>query len=313
MSLESQIRDLARSVGYVDCRFTTAEPFDDYREALEARARRFPEAAALYEAMKGRVDPRGNAPWVRSVVVAVRAYGKYRLPAGLEGHIGRNYLADRRIAACPDSAMPKRMKAGLIGLGIRVKAGGVPCRAAAARCGAVRIGRNGFAYAREHGSWINLEAWRVDAELAPDSADPDPLCPPGCRACLEACPTQAIADPYVMRMDRCVAYLTYGAPGPIPRELWDRMGPWVYGCDACQSCCPLNAGRWEGAEAAPWLDGVADRLRPEALATMDMAAYRDVVHPLFWYIDADEAGLARWRGNAIRACQDACAGGAHGR
>ena len=303
MSLESQIRDLAHSIGYAGCRFTSAEPFEDYRRALEDRQRQFPEAAGLYAAMRGRADPRGSAPWARSIIVAVRDYGKYRLPPGLAGHIGRNYLADRRIAACPDAAMPKRMKEGLIALGLRVKMGGVPCRAAAARCGLVRIGRNGFAYTREHGSWINVEAWRVDAELVPDPSDPEPLCPPGCRACQAACPTAAIVEPYVMRMDRCVAYLTYGAPGPIDAELESKMGGWIYGCDACQEACPLNVGKWRDEEPAPWLEAVAGRLTPEALATMDEAAYREFVHPLLWYLPDTPEGLARWHANARRACR----------
>jgi epoxyqueuosine reductase len=303
MSLESQIRDLARSIGYADCRFTAADPFEDYRRAIEDRQRRFPEAAGLYAAMLGRADPRGSAPWARSVIVAVRDYGKYRLPPGLVGHIGRNYLADRRIAACPDAAGPKRMKEGLMALGIRVKMGGVPCRAAAVRCGFVRIGRNGFAYTREHGSWINIEAWRVDAELTPDVPDTEPLCPPGCRACQAACPTEAIVEPYVMRMDRCVAYLTYGAPEPVDADLRAKLGGWIYGCDACQEACPLNAGKWRDEARAPWLEAAAERLTPEALATMDEATYRDVVHPLFWYLPETAEGLARWQANARRACQ----------
>jgi len=301
MSLESQIRDLAQSVGYAVCRFTTAAPFEDYRQALEDRMRRFPEAADLYAAMRGRVDPCGNAPWVRSIIVAVRHYGKYALPSGLVGHIGRNYLADRRIAACPDSGMPKRMKQGLIALGCRVKAGGVPCRAAGLRAGAVRIGRNGFAYTREHGSWINVEAWRVDAVLTPDEPDPEPLCPSDCRACQDACPTRALVAPYVMRMDQCVAYLTYGAPDPMPTGLAVRMDGWIYGCDACQDACPLNAGRWREDQPAPWLDEAADRLTPAALAALDEATYRDVVQPLFWYIPDTVEGLARWQTNARKA------------
>ncbi len=300
MSIETQIRELARSVGYVDCRFTTVEPFEDYREAIEDRMRRFPEAAGLYAGMLGRSDPRATAPWARAVVVGVREYGKYALPPGLTGHIGRNYLADRRIPACPDHAMPKRMKAGLVALGCRVKTGGVPCRAAAARAGAARIGRNGFAYARGYGSWINIEAWLVDAELAPDAPDREPLCPPDCHACLEACPTRAIVDPYVMRMDRCVAYLTYGAPEPVAPDVWAQMGERVYGCDVCQTACPLNAGAWREKEPAPWLDAVAGSLTPEALASMDEHTYRTIVYPLFSYIP--ETGLARWHANAKRAC-----------
>jgi epoxyqueuosine reductase len=146
---------------------------------------------------------------------------------------------------------------------------------------------------------MNIESWRVDAELPADRPTVDPPCPEGCRACLDACPTGAIVEPFVLRMDRCVAYLTYDAPEPIPAPLRDRMGGWIYGCDICQEVCPLNRGKWQEREAAPWLEEVAHLLTPEALAGMDEETYRNVVHPLFWYIAPDN--LARWHRNARRA------------
>jgi epoxyqueuosine reductase len=160
------------------------------------------------------------------------------------------------------------------------------------------VGRNCFAYS-EHGSWINLATWRVDAEIPPDRPTLDCPCPAGCQACLEACPTGALVEPFVMRQDRCIAHLTYGPEWPVPPELWTRMGAWVYGCDVCQEVCPLNRGTWRNAQRADWLDPVAAILTPEALADMDEATYRSVVHPRFWYIPED--GLARWRANAQRA------------
>ena len=299
MSLKDAIRKLAAETGYAACGITDTAPFEDYREALRRLQSRFPESAALYRDMEPRADPRAGTPWARSIVVAVRRYGRYRLPAGLARHIGRNYLCDRRIAACPDAAMPKRMKAGLQALGLRVRTGGVPVRAAAVRAGVAGLARNGFAVRADCGSWLNVEAWKVDAALEPDPPAPPAPCPPGCRACQDACPTGALFEAGCVRMDRCVAYLTYGAPWPVEPELWRRMGPWIYGCDVCQSVCPLNRGRWAEQEPAPWLEAVADRLTPDALARMDEETYRTVVHPLFWYIE--ETDLDRWHANAKRA------------
>lgn len=284
------------------CGITDAGPFETYRDALRQLQAQFPAAAPLYRALEPQADPRRSTPWANSIVVCVRRYGRFRIPAGLARHIGRNYLCDRRITACPDAAIPKRMKTGLQALGLRVRTGGVPVRAAAIRAGVASLARNGFVVRKDCGSWLNVEAWKVDAALEPDPPAPPAPCPEGCRACEAACPTGAIVGPACVRMEHCVAYLTYAAPWPVPPELWSRMGPWIYGCDACQNACPLNRGRWREDEPAPWLDAVADRLTPHALAAMDETTYREVVRPLFWYIG--ETDLARWHANARRAIGD---------
>ena len=292
------VKRLAREAGYADCGICSLEPFTEFERAIRDRIARFPETRALYEPMLNRADPRAGTPWARSAIVCIRRYGHYAAPEPLAGRIGRAYLFDRRCSVCPEHAMPKNLGRALKALGLRIRRGGLPDRWAAARAGVARFGRNGFAYAR-CGSWCNIETWLVDAELPPDKPSLDSPCPPDCRACIEACPTGALTEPYVMRMDRCVAWLTYFAPEPIAPELWNAMGEWIYGCDRCQEVCPLNKGQWESLKKADWLEAVASRLTPDALATMDDATYRTVVHPLFGYIPEDRAD--RWRRNARRA------------
>lgn len=303
MNLKDQIKSLAGELGYAACGITGVQPFEDYRTTLRSLAQRFPESADLCRRLERRAEPLGLNPWARSIIVCVRRYGKYAIPESVANHIGRNYLCDRRIPDCPDTSMPKRMKEGMAALGMRVRTGGVPSREAAVRAGVVQIGKNGFAYAAGCGSWINVEAWMVDAALEPDSPSGPAPCPEGCRACQDACRTKALAAPYVTRIHHCIAYLTYEAPEPIQPELWSKMGPWIYGCDDCQRVCPLNRGQWSREEPAPWLDKVADKLTPEALATMDQATYESVVHPLFGYIPLNNR--ARWNRNAERALSEA--------
>lgn len=293
-----EIKKLATKVGYTACGITSTEPFDEFGVVIEERIRRFPEAIHLYAPLRKRVDSCSSAAWAKSIIVCVRRYGKYEIPAGLTGYIGRNYLVDKRYQECPDHKMLKKMTDGLMRMGIRVHKDGVPDRWAGARAGVTRFGRNCFAYSA-HGSWINIETWLVNADLPTDKPTLETPCPENCRACIDACPTKALLEPFVMRMDRCIAYLTYSAPEPIRAELWGKMGAWIYGCDVCQEVCPLNNGAWEPIEKAPWLEEVVSSLRPKLLAKMDENTYRTVVHPLFWYIPMEN--LARWHANAERA------------
>ncbi|MFC1712321.1 epoxyqueuosine reductase [Candidatus Poribacteria bacterium] len=295
MTLEARIRELAKLAGFVDCGITTTEPFDEFRVAIQERMERFPEAAHLYAPVAKRmIDSSLSAPWANSIVVCIRRYGKYHLPDGIAGHIGRCYLP----YPCWDNA--EMMPTSLSDMGLRVAPANelIPVRWAASRAGVASLGRNNFAYS-EHGSWIDIRAWFVDARLQPDQPILERQCPKDCRSCIEACPTGALSEPFVMRWDRCVAWLTYYAPEPISSDLWNRMGPWIYGCDRCQEVCPMNRGKWETTEEAPELEQIAPFLRPQALAQMDQKTYRDIIYPCFERIPL--SNLERWKRSARRA------------
>ena len=61
-----------------------------------------------------------------------------------------------------------------------------------------------------------------------------------CTACIDACPTQAIVDPYVVDGSKCISYLTIELKNEIPTEFSNQMEDWMFGCDICQDVCPWN-------------------------------------------------------------------------
>lgn len=113
-------------------------------------------------------------------------------------------------------------------------------KAWAARAGLGWIGKHSNLITREYGSWVFLGELLLNLELEYDTERMEDHCG-SCTLCLEACPTNAITEPYVVDSNKCISYATIELRAPeLPENVAENLGGWLYGCDICQDVCPWN-------------------------------------------------------------------------
>ena len=92
---------------------------------------------------------------------------------------------------------------------------------------------------KDYGSWLFLGEIILNTELIYDNPFIEDLCGT-CTACLDACPTNALIDAYILDSSKCISYLTIEHRGDFTKDIEQKLSGWIYGCDICQQVCPWN-------------------------------------------------------------------------
>jgi epoxyqueuosine reductase len=135
------------------------------------------------------------------------------------------------------------------------------------------IGKNTLLLNKQAGSWFFLAAMLTTAELAPDASFESDHCGT-CTACLDACPTHAFPQPYVLDATKCISYLTIEHRTSIPHDLRPGIGQWLFGCDVCQEVCPWNHRAPQAGEHAFQPNDDSNPVDLRALFHLDEATFR---------------------------------------
>ena len=149
-----------------------------------------------------------------------------------------------------------------------VDTGPIAEKAFAQRAGIGWIGKHSNVITRDYGSWLFLGEVLTNLELEPDHPHTEHC--GTCTRCIDACPTGAIAQPFVVDANRCIAYHTIeNKAAEIPEAIAASLQNWVAGCDICQDVCPWNhrfAQETLEADFQPFIHNVDPKL--EDLANM---------------------------------------------
>ena len=201
--------------------------------------------------LEKRADPRNILPGAKSVLsVALNYYtdarhaddasiGKVsRYAWGDDYHDVLTQLLDKLLEQI------RTIEPSAVGIAY-VDTGPVMDKVWAQRAGIGWEGKHTNVITQEYGSWVFLGEIILNLELAYDEPATDHC--GSCTLCIEACPTQAIVEPYVLDSNRCISYLTIEHRGEIPPEFSAQFEGWIYGCDICQDVCPWNRRPRRGA------------------------------------------------------------------
>jgi epoxyqueuosine reductase len=249
MNIDSSIRGFLSDGGVDLVGFASAEQFSDWDSAFRARLKSGLLPARYSSRLGG--NPGGFLAKARSIIVFGVPYdglAEVKDP-------GRASIAGIAWARRKERALSSGLARFLVEAGFAaVDATGIPAKSAAVRAGLAAQRKNSLAYFNgAPGSAVRIGAVVTDLELEPAGAAAFEPCG-DCTLCLDACPTGALVEEYVVEVERCLCYVLEH-DSELPEDMRPVLSNRLVGCETCQLACPHNSDvpRLSLADV-PWLD-----------------------------------------------------------
>lgn len=239
------IKSAAVNMGFSFCGIAKAEFLEDEAPRLEEWLQRGYQGKMSYleNYFDKRLDPRLLVPGAKSIItLGYNYYPSEDLSQSSNLKIAKYAYGEDYHFVIKDKLKTLleelRLSIGEIDGRAFVDSAPVMERAWAQRSGAGWIGKNALLLNKQMGSFFFLAELIIDLELDYDSPIKD-YCGT-CTACMDACPTEAIPEPYVVDGSKCISYFTIELKEAIPEEVKGKFDNWIFGCDICQDVCPWN-------------------------------------------------------------------------
>lgn len=234
-----------------------------------------------------RLDVRKLMPGARSIIVTATNYYTPHAHDGSQGKVSRYAWGDDYHDVLREKlskllGLIRSDEPNVIG---KICVDTVPFmdKAWAVRAGLGWIGKHSNLITKDVGSWVFIGSLILDVELQYDNEIVEDHCGT-CTACLDACPTKAIVEPYIVDAGRCISYGTIEHRGEtLPDAIVANIDGWIYGCDVCQDVCPWNRFETPTEES---------RFEPRnSETTLDTESVINMTH---------ESYVERFRGSAMK-------------
>src|SRR5258706_7041797 len=240
------IKSTAQELGFTFCGISKAEILNEEAPKVEEWLKRGYQGKMSYleNYFDKRLDPTLLVPGAKSVISLVYNYypkkdlarkGQFKIAKYAYGE-DYHFVIKEKLNQFMDSI---HQHVGDVQGRAFVDSAPVMERAWAKKGGVGWVGKTSLLLNREMGSFFYLAELIIDLELDYDAPIKD-YCGT-CTACMDACPTDAIAEPYVVDGSKCISYFTIELKEEIPTDVKGKFENWIFGCDICQDVCPWNS------------------------------------------------------------------------